>query len=162
MKKRTAQIVGAVVVAASLFAIAATNTVSYSDLHNVKSITFTWSNLASSGHIPAAPTNDLVCVVTSKVVSGYIERVVLTACNATGAFVHVSIKDADGIDLLRGSGALISSTAPVSFAPAQSATNAIGFTHIPVAFESALVLTVTNCLGTTSTNTGTLKVYYHE
>jgi len=155
------------ILVASVFSVAAwaaTNSVTYTDLHNVKTATFTFSNLNVINHVPSAPTNDLSCIVTSKVLSGTIERVVLVSLNSTNvtAAMTLTLTDDDGVDLFRGVASALSTNVPQSFIPGDVLTNVLGRTYAPVSFESKLVLTVTNFAGKATTNLGVLKLYYRE
>lgn len=136
---------------------AASNSVSYADIHFVKSATFNWSNM---GLATTILTNDTTCIVTSKIISGTIESVVLTAANSSNATIYATLKDADGVDMFMGNNTFGTNNLPYRFFPA--VTNGVTSGYRAVAFDSALILTVSRFATTTTTNTGSLKIYYRE
>ena len=149
MKSILGAILGSFLLTLSVFA--ASNTVSYTDLHNVKTVTFSFNNMRWEGNVPSAPTNDMTCSVTSKVVAGYLERVAVTSLSITGTFFRCTLKDSTGTDLLSGKGTSVA-TAPYN----------LQGTNMPTPFESALVFDVTHYATNTATNFGAVTIFYHE
>lgn len=163
MKKISSVCIALVVVALRVApSLAASNTVTYSDLHFIKSATFNWSNLNIVNPVESAPTNSITCVTTSKVIAGQIVRADLLSSSVTGSTFKITLTDSAGVDVLQGTGAVILTNAGYSWCPAQTITNALGRGYEPVNFLSALTFFVTNFASSTTTNTGSFQILYRE
>ena len=133
-----------------------TNTISYTDLHNVKSVTFNFSNLNVVNHVPASPTNATFCTASSKIISGSLDRMAVLSSTATGATFRIILTDDTGSDMLGGLGSVVSTTAGTSMPVSWYSTNR------PFIFESSITCTVTNFADAAQTNGVAVKFFYRE
>lgn len=102
-----------------------------------------------------ASTNGIVNLTNSAYTRGEIVRVT-SLSSPTGALYSITLKDAQGVDVLAGQGSGMASNVLTSVVPGIKITDGMTTSTIPIQVNDQLALSVT---GVGSNKTGTVIIY---